>query len=91
LKYSGISETTKRVSATIDDMIAADFPVLFFVGGEPMSRFKDLVDFVIHAKTKMDTRIFTSRLEWSHTFSPAPPNWTLSQIFESHKSLIYIA
>ncbi len=50
----------EKVLAAIDDMIETEFPVIFFVGGEPMSRFNDLVDFVKSAKRKMDTRIFTS-------------------------------
>ncbi len=44
----------------IEDIIDAEFPVIFFVGGEPMSRFEDLVQFVKCAKKGMDTRIFTS-------------------------------
>lgn len=49
---------------TILDLIASftrlDFPMLFFVGGEPMSRFDDLLAFVEAASPHMDTRIFTS-------------------------------
>lgn len=44
----------------LDDMAALDFPLVFFVGGEPMSRFDDLVDFVRACDGRMDTRIFTS-------------------------------
>jgi MoaA/NifB/PqqE/SkfB family radical SAM enzyme len=50
----------EKVFEAIDDIIDAEFPVMFFVGGEPMSRFNDLVEFVKSAKRKMDTRIFTS-------------------------------
>lgn len=45
---------------TLDDLVALDFPLVFFVGGEPMSRFDDLLDFVRAANGRMDTRIFTS-------------------------------
>ena len=44
----------------INEMIEMDFPLIFFVGGEPMSRFDDLIEFVTASKTHMDTRIFTS-------------------------------
>jgi MoaA/NifB/PqqE/SkfB family radical SAM enzyme len=44
----------------IRQIARADFPLIFFVGGEPLSRFKDLLDFVEHAHQHMDTRIFTS-------------------------------
>jgi len=50
----------EKILEAIDDIIEADFLVLFFVGGEPMSRFNDLVDFIKCAKKGMDTRIFTS-------------------------------
>lgn len=50
----------EKILEAIDDIIEADFPVMFFVGGEPMSRFNDLVEFVERAKKGMDTRIFTS-------------------------------
>lgn len=50
----------EKILEAIDDIIDAEFLVLFFVGGEPMSRFNDLVDFIKIAKRKMDTRIFTS-------------------------------
>jgi len=45
---------------TIEEISDADFPLIFFVGGEPMTRFDDLVDFVELARKSMDTRIFTS-------------------------------
>jgi MoaA/NifB/PqqE/SkfB family radical SAM enzyme len=44
----------------IRQIAAADFPLLFFVGGEPMMRFDDLLEFVALAHEQMDTRIFTS-------------------------------
>lgn len=44
----------------IRQISASDFPLLFFVGGEPMSRFDDLLEFVDLARKSMDTRIFTS-------------------------------
>ena len=50
----------EKILEAIDDIVEADFLVMFFVGGEPMSRFNDLVDFVKSAKKNMDTRIFTS-------------------------------
>jgi MoaA/NifB/PqqE/SkfB family radical SAM enzyme len=50
----------EKILEAIEDIIEADFPVMFFVGGEPMSRFNDLVDFIKCAKKRMDTRIFTS-------------------------------
>lgn len=56
----GLDLPREKVLEVIDDIIEADFPVLFFVGGEPMSRFDDLVDFIKSARRKMDTRIFTS-------------------------------
>lgn len=50
----------EKILGVIDDIIEADFLVMFFVGGEPLSRFDDLLEFVRAAKRKMDTRIFTS-------------------------------
>lgn len=50
----------EKIFQAIDDMIEADFLVMFFVGGEPLSRFDDLVEFIKYAKRGMDTRIFTS-------------------------------
>lgn len=44
----------------IGQIAGLDFPLLFFVGGEPLARFDDLIDFVAAARTHMDTRIFTS-------------------------------
>ena len=45
---------------TIGEIAEADFPLIFFVGGEPMSRFADLLEFITAARRYMDTRIFTS-------------------------------
>jgi MoaA/NifB/PqqE/SkfB family radical SAM enzyme len=45
---------------TIEQIAQADFPLLFFVGGEPLMRFDDLLEFVTLARKSMDTRIFTS-------------------------------
>jgi MoaA/NifB/PqqE/SkfB family radical SAM enzyme len=45
---------------TIGQIAKLDFPLLFFVGGEPLARFADLLEFVAAARTRMDTRIFTS-------------------------------
>ncbi len=45
---------------TIQEIADADFPLIFFVGGEPLSRFEDLLEFVELSKETMDTRIFTS-------------------------------
>jgi MoaA/NifB/PqqE/SkfB family radical SAM enzyme len=50
----------EKVMEAIDQISEADFPVIFFVGGEPMSRFSDLVEFVRRSARTMDTRIFTS-------------------------------
>ncbi len=50
----------EKIIEAIDDIIKADFPVIFFVGGEPLSRFDDLVKFIRHSKDYLDTRIFTS-------------------------------
>jgi len=44
----------------IEDISKADCPLIFFVGGEPLSRFQDLLEFVELSKKTMDTRIFTS-------------------------------
>lgn len=49
-----------KVFETIDDIIGFDFNVMFFVGGEPFSRFEDLTEFIRYTKNYMDTRIFTS-------------------------------
>jgi len=48
------------VLRAIRQIADCDFPLIFFVGGEPFSRFDDLVDFVRLARHSMDTRIFTS-------------------------------
>jgi len=45
---------------TIQEIAEADFPLIFFVGGEPLSRFEDLLEFVDLSRRTMDTRIFTS-------------------------------
>lgn len=58
IREDDLSKST--ILEAINDIINADFPVIFFVGGEPMSRFDDLVDFIKAAKKGMDTRIFTS-------------------------------
>ena len=50
----------EKIFETIDDIIDSDFNVMFFVGGEPFSRFEDLTEFIRHTKNHMDTRIFTS-------------------------------
>ena len=58
---SGDADLPKEVILeTIRQIAAADFPLLFFVGGEPMLRFDDLLEFVALAHEQMDTRIFTS-------------------------------
>jgi MoaA/NifB/PqqE/SkfB family radical SAM enzyme len=56
----GADLTKEKVLEAIADIIKAEFLVLFFVGGEPMSRFDDLVEFVRSAHKNLDTRIFTS-------------------------------
>ena len=48
------------ILSLIDALIANGFPMLFFVGGEPFSRFDDLEAFVGAASPHMDTRMFTS-------------------------------
>ena len=50
----------EKILDVIDDLVALDFPTIFFVGGEPLSRFDDLVRFVEAARGRMDARIFTS-------------------------------
>lgn len=50
----------ETILRTIQQIAEADFPLIFFVGGEPLSRFEELVEFVETARTRMDTRIFTS-------------------------------
>ncbi len=50
----------EAIIRVISQIAEADFPLIFFVGGEPMSRFADLLDFVDVSKDTMDTRIFTS-------------------------------
>jgi MoaA/NifB/PqqE/SkfB family radical SAM enzyme len=50
----------KIIIEAIEQISASDFPLIFFVGGEPMSRFDDLLEFVDLARRNMDTRIFTS-------------------------------
>lgn len=48
------------VFSIIEDMARLDFPLVIFVGGEPLTRYDDLKEFISAAKDKMDTRIFTS-------------------------------
>jgi MoaA/NifB/PqqE/SkfB family radical SAM enzyme len=50
----------ETVLEVIPQLAEADFPLVFFVGGEPLSRFVDLLDFVDLARQFMDTRMFTS-------------------------------
>jgi MoaA/NifB/PqqE/SkfB family radical SAM enzyme len=50
----------EKLLETIEEISRADFPLLFFVGGEPLSRFGDLLEFLELARKSMDTRIFTS-------------------------------
>lgn len=50
----------ERIFEAIDDIVTSDFHVIFFVGGEPFSRFDDLLEFVRYARKNLDTRIFTS-------------------------------
>ena len=50
----------ETILEAIRQIAAADFPLVFFVGGEPLSRFEDLLEFVRLASKSMDTRIFTS-------------------------------
>ena len=49
-----------KVLETIEDMAKLHFPLVFFVGGEPLTRLDDLCDFITTASRHMDTRIFTS-------------------------------
>jgi MoaA/NifB/PqqE/SkfB family radical SAM enzyme len=48
------------ILSLIDALVEHGFPMLFFVGGEPFSRFDDLEAFVRAASPHMDTRMFTS-------------------------------
>ncbi|MFC1650544.1 radical SAM/SPASM domain-containing protein [Candidatus Latescibacterota bacterium] len=50
----------QKILEAIRDIIEMDCPLIFFVGGEPMSRFNDLIDFIKASHEYMDTRIFTS-------------------------------
>ena len=50
----------EKILELIRKLALRDFPLLFFVGGEPFSRFDDLVSFVEAARGEMDTRLFTS-------------------------------
>ncbi|NQT38371.1 MAG: radical SAM protein [Planctomycetes bacterium] len=50
----------ETILQVIREIAEADFPLIFFVGGEPMSRFADLLEFVELSRQHMDTRIFTS-------------------------------
>jgi MoaA/NifB/PqqE/SkfB family radical SAM enzyme len=54
------SLSRQKVFETIEDMAKLHFPLIFFVGGEPVTRLKDLCDFIRYASQFMDTRIFTS-------------------------------
>ena len=54
------SLSRRKVLETIEDMAKLHFPLVFFVGGEPLTRLNDLGDFVRYARQFMDTRIFTS-------------------------------
>ncbi len=56
----------ETIIGVINEMIEMDFPLIFFVGGEPMSRFDDLLAFINAAQTHMDTRIFTSGVGATH-------------------------
>lgn len=49
----------EKILEVIPQIAKMDFPLIFFVGGEPFSRFDDLVEFVQTAQKHMDTRIFT--------------------------------
>lgn len=48
------------IKKVLDDIIESGFLVLFFVGGEPISRFDDLVEAIQYVGNRIDTRIFTS-------------------------------
>jgi MoaA/NifB/PqqE/SkfB family radical SAM enzyme len=48
------------ILSLIQELVENGFPMLFFVGGEPFSRFDDLEAFVRAASPHMDTRMFTS-------------------------------
>jgi len=48
------------IQKTLDDIIKCGFLVLFFVGGEPISRFDDLEKAIKYISNRIDTRIFTS-------------------------------
>ena len=50
----------ETILGLIGKLVKHGFPMLFFVGGEPFSRFDDLVEFVRAAGPHMDTRMFTS-------------------------------
>ncbi|MCI5222035.1 MAG: radical SAM protein [Candidatus Electrothrix sp. AR4] len=51
----------ERIVQAVEDIAKQDFPLIFFVGGEPMERFSDLLDFIkTAAQQDLDTRIFTS-------------------------------
>lgn len=49
-----------KVIEVINEAAAFGFPMMIFVGGEPMSRFNDLKEFIKTASPHMDTRMFTS-------------------------------
>jgi len=48
------------ILSLIQELVDLGFPMLFFVGGEPFSRFDDLEASVRAASPHMDTRMFTS-------------------------------
>lgn len=57
----------ETIMQCIEDIAKHDFPLIFFVGGEPISRFVDLVDFITTAQyNNIDTRIFTSGVGLTH-------------------------
>jgi MoaA/NifB/PqqE/SkfB family radical SAM enzyme len=50
----------EAILGLLGKLVKHDFPMVFFVGGEPLSRFDDLLEFVRAASPHMDTRMFTS-------------------------------
>jgi MoaA/NifB/PqqE/SkfB family radical SAM enzyme len=50
----------REVFGVIEDMAKLHFPLVFFVGGEPVTRLNHLCEYVRCASQFMDTRIFTS-------------------------------
>lgn len=49
-----------RLVQLIREAVEFEFPVVNFSGGEPLSRFDDLLGLVKEAHAQMDTRLFTS-------------------------------